>query len=247
MKISNFFSHNKLKHLYLVPLVYASLGELPAKGFLIVTSNSEVGNDLINRNSFDGSNGGVFVMTEQSFNTSAAFKLTGVVSSWSFVGNHPASGNFITPFIVQEFGAVNPSYVVRGIGTTRQTTRAPGVQTYEFGLQSGNDFVQDTGDYYFGWYDGNLNAQPVSSGTNNGVIGYDSSNPLDAGTVLFFGGAGYEGMSVGFDLSSRGATLPMNFSRVYSVVAYVPEPGTATLFLFGMVGLFACRRRSQKT
>ena len=238
---------------YLTILAVGFLLSLGAVRASLITSNpfGTVGNDLVDRARIDGTNGGVFVMVEQSNPvpfTSAAFPEEGTVASWSFVGN-PTGGSYITPFIVQRFGAT-PSYIVHGIGATQQDSGAPGVQTFPFDLQSGSNYVLDDGNYFLGWYDGRLDVANVGAFTQNGVVEYDSNIPTEGGRVLYFGGAGYELMSdrppynsgVNRDLSTR-RNQPSTLFRVYSITATViPEPGSIGLFALGMVFLASCRR-----
>ena len=221
----------------------------------LITSNAangsgSVGNELLERATVDGSNGGVFLMIAQSSPapfTSAAFPEEGVVGSWSFVGNQSTGGQYLTPFIVERFG-IGPSYIVHGIGATRQTSGVLGPQTFAFDLQSGSDYVLDDGNYFFGWYDGRLDVSNVGANTGNGVIEFDSNTFSESGTVLYFGGAGYELISdsspwnagVNTDLTVR--NQPTTLNRVYSVSASViPEPGSIGLFVLGL-GFLVSRR-----
>ena len=135
-----------------------------------------IGQELTNRSLRDGGSGNLFGAEAFGFDA-------GTVRRWSIRGQTAtyAETRNITPLILEQTGGGGVgSVTVRGIGTTRALAHSTGVQTFDFGLQSGSERMGPR--HYFGWVDGD-GTGPV----NQGTMSYDEG---DQHYTLWFGGRG---------------------------------------------------------
>ena len=189
-----------------------------------VAGGEAVGNGAGQRAHEDIANGAVFMLAE-------AFTQAGTLEEWAFWS---WTGRNVTPLIFEDVGG---SYVLRGVGTSRQVPNNQGTITYPFGLQSGSDFVG--ANYYFGWVGASVDA--AGTPTNNpGVVRYADDETFSA-TIRYFGGD--HGAGTFTPGANFGAGTPLG--RAYSVQAFaiadlpgdIPEPITMLAVFAGLAGL----------
>ena len=199
----------------------------------------------------DGFTGQVVIMTRQksrvnNSSLSAAFCRNGRITDWWIRQDFAIPFNeqrVVTPVLVERIPdpadttGINPfHWRLRGIGTGRLAQ--PGsseARMYSFGLTSGSDFVRGDGNWFFGWYDGDLIGNPnnddnVLPTDHSGSIPYQEFQQSGFQVLSFGNGWFFSGrLRVGEDLLDRqreslaggSGTLPGfgTYEREYSTIA----------------------------
>ncbi len=173
------------------------------------TTPSVIGDPLVDRVSNDGASGYMFVILEP-------FRDAGRVTSWSIFDNDTA-GRQVTPLLVQRSG---DNYVIRGVGATR-TSNGAGVQSFDFSLTSGSDFVGT--DYYLAFKDGSVTAD------NAGVIDFANGS---ADGIRYFAAPHTNNLAIGRDIGA-GIFSDRDYSIQATVVPTVQVNNVAPIAVFG--------------
>jgi len=177
----------------------------PGTDALTANTAQRVGNTLVQRSTFDGAVGSLFM--------GDAFTQSGRITRWALTSgpfsDSPATAaddRFVTPVLFKDAG--DGTFQITGIGTARRIA-SDASQSFEFGLASGSDAVGPG--YFLGWKDG------TASADNGGAISFDFG-----GDVVRWFGAGQgsaQNVEVGRTLAPVNATtFP---TRTYSIEALV--------------------------
>ena len=203
------------------------IGPIPAQA-------QTLGHPLVNAQMTDIAVAGIYVMTDSPI-TNFVNKY---VSQWGFFNDNGNTELKITPLLLER--RANGEYRIRDVGTTR-TNASTGAQTFSF-KSSGGSITLTSGDYFFGWLDGEPGGQ-----ANTGVVEYNPYDSLEHPNVT--GSIASIGPNFQQNNATVGTQLPAwgNFTRDYSAsftLAAIPEPASVALLLLGALGgLITLRRR----